>query len=73
MSQLIPEIPSDCKSCPHRDFDETPDGENMWSWCQHPSIPKADPYYGRMALDTKYGTDQPPEECPLRKHRCSRE
>lgn len=66
-SQNCSVIPPTCESCHHRDFDETPDGENMWSWCKHPNIPNEGPYFGRVALGSEHGTNPPPPECPLRK------
>lgn len=54
-----------CMKCPHRDLDDA-DGENMWSYCIHHSIPKGFPFFGARALEESDGDHEPPEWCPLR-------
>ena len=64
---MIVTIPIVCHDCKHCTPDETPDGENMWSYCEHPDVTDGYPYYGRISLDDGKGRNVPPEDCPLRK------
>ncbi len=55
--------PDKCKDCTHIDYDETPDGENMWAFCVHPNLPAN--WNGRHALESDDGDSTPPATCPL--------